>query len=81
MNKAEPFEHWWAFAVLCQVCHLQIQAKVVMERIWYLPHSAWFAPFAAGYYANQLGLPDDRESVLTNLDHLIALGQGTVDHA
>lgn len=76
MDKAEPFDHWWAFLVLCQVCHLQIQAKVVMERVWYLPHSEWFRPYVAGYYARLYGLPDDREYVTANLDYLIALGQG-----
>lgn len=28
LDKAEPFEHWWAFAALCQRCHLSIQARV-----------------------------------------------------
>lgn len=54
---------WWNLAALCQRCHLHIQAKVVMHRAWFLPHSEWFKPFAAGYYAYVNGLPDDKESV------------------
>lgn len=75
MNKAEPFEHWWAFAALCQRCHLTIQSKVVLERAWYLPHSEWFKPYAAGYYAYINGLPDDKESVLAYMDELLEIGQ------
>lgn len=67
---------WWNLAALCQRCHLRIQSKVIMERTWYLPHSEWFRPYAAGYYANLHGLPDDREYVLAHMDELIAIGQG-----
>lgn len=67
---------WYNLAPLCQRCHLQIQAKVVMERMWYLEHSEWFKPFVAGYYAVVHGLPHDREYVLANVDRLIAIGQG-----
>lgn len=71
MNKAEPFEHWYAFAVLCQRCHLHIQAKVVMERFWFLPHSTWFKPHVAGYYAQLLGLPYSRIYITENSDEII----------
>lgn len=47
-----------------------------MERVWYLPHSEWFRPHAAGYYAYRHGLPVDREYVMAHLDYLIALGCG-----
>ena len=68
---------WWNLAPLCQRCHLQIQAKVVMERVWMFEHSAWFRPYVAGYYAAQAGLPaDDRAWVEARIDALIALGQG-----
>lgn len=67
---------WWNLAALCQRCHLTIQAKVVMERTWFLPHSEWFKPYVAGYYAFHYGLPDDRESVMRQVDELIAIGQG-----
>jgi len=64
---------WWNLAALCQRCHLRIQAKVVMERPWLFEHSDWFKPFAAGYYAFHLRLPDDRESVLIMMDELLKL--------
>lgn len=67
---------WWNLAPLCQRCHLQIQSKVVMERVWMFEHSAWFRPYVAGYYAAQAGLPTDRTWVEARIDALIALGQG-----
>lgn len=67
---------WWNLPALCQRCHLKIQSKVIMERVWYLPHSDWFRPFVAGYYAFHNGLPDDRQFVDSNTDRLILLGQG-----
>ena len=70
---------WWNLAPLCQRCHLQIQAKVVLERQWFLPHSEWFRPYVAGYYAALNGLPDDREYVLAHVDELIAMGQGYLE--
>lgn len=41
-----------------------------------LEHSAWFKPFAAGYYAHCLGLPEDREYVMEHLEELLTQGQG-----
>jgi hypothetical protein len=70
MNPANC--EWWNIPALCQRCHLQIQAKVVMERRWMLEHSEWFKPYAAGYYANQRGLPTDRDYVMAHLDELLA---------
>jgi hypothetical protein len=67
---------WYNLVALCQKCHLQIQAKVIMHRPWYLPHSEWFKPYVAGYYATVHGLPDDRDYVLARVDELIQLGQG-----
>lgn len=66
---------WWNLAALCQVCHLRIQAKVVLERPWGLfPHSPWFQPYAAGYYAwRYLGLELDRLAVVARLPELLAL--------
>lgn len=42
---------WWNLVSLCQRCHLEIQAKVVMERVYPHEHAEWFKPFVAGYYA------------------------------
>lgn len=67
---------WWNLAPLCQRCHLQIQAKVVMERVWMFDHTPWFRPYVAGYYAYHAGLSDDRADVEPLIDRLIAMGQG-----
>lgn len=67
---------WWNTPALCQRCHLSIQSRVVMARTWLLPHSDWFRPYVAGYYAALFGLPDDRDSVEANINALIAMGQG-----
>ncbi len=48
-NKAN--DEWWNLLPLCQVCHLQIQAKVDPEQPWFLEHSEWFKFYAAGFYA------------------------------
>ncbi len=69
---------WWNLAALCQRCHLSIQGRVIMERTWMLPHSEWFKPYVAGYYAFHNGLPDDREYVAQNIDYLIDVGCGRV---
>jgi 5-methylcytosine-specific restriction endonuclease McrA len=66
---------WWNLAALCQVCHLRIQGKVIMSRVWMFEHSEWFKPYIAGYYAQVLGLCIERDYVLVNLELLIALGQ------
>lgn len=66
---------WWNTPALCQRCHLKIQSKVIMHRPWILPHSEWFKPYVAGYYAYVHGRPTDREYVLTHIDELLELGQ------
>lgn len=74
MDKAEPFDHWWAFLALCQRCHLQIQAKVNLDQVWPFEHTPWFRPYAAGWYAYKyLGLVLSREEVEARLDELLAL--------
>jgi hypothetical protein len=66
---------WWNLAALCQVCHLKIQAKVVMDRPWaWLPHSEWFRPYVAGFYAYKyLGQDLSKEEALDRLEELLAL--------
>lgn len=65
---------WWNLAALCQRCHLQVQGKVRMERVWPWEHSEWFRPYVAGYYAWTY-LRDDltRDQVEDRLDDLLAL--------
>jgi hypothetical protein len=65
---------WWNLAALCQRCHLQIQGKVKMERIWPWEHSEWFQPYVAGYYAFvYLGEDLTRAETVARLDELLAL--------
>lgn len=65
---------WWNLAALCQRCHLQIQGRVRMEQIYPYPHSGWFKPHAAGYYAaTYLGEDLTREQTVDRLDELLAL--------
>lgn len=65
---------WWNLAALCQRCHLQIQGKVQMERVWPHEHSDWFKPYAAGWYAwSYLGLELSREEVEARMDELLGL--------
>jgi hypothetical protein len=71
MNPAN--NAWWNLVALDQRCHLHVQAKVVMERVWLFDHSEWFKPYAAGYYAHLYGLPEDRYYVMEHLDELLAL--------
>lgn len=42
---------WWNLGALCQRCHLTIQGKVQMDRVWPHEHSEWFKPYVAGFYA------------------------------
>jgi hypothetical protein len=65
---------WWNLLALCQRCHLEVQGKIVMERVWPHPHSPWFRPFVAGYYAwAYLGEQLTREQAEARLDELLAL--------
>lgn len=65
---------WWNLLPLCQVCHLQIQGKVKMERQWVFEHSEWFKPYVAGWYAYiYLGQQLSREEVEGRLSELLAL--------
>jgi len=66
---------WWNLAALCQRCHLHIQSKVDMKRLWFLDHSSWFVPFVAGYYASLRNLPDDKDYVNANLEDLLDMSK------
>jgi hypothetical protein len=71
-NKADC--RWWNLAALCQRCHLRVQQVVLMERVWPWPHSDWFKPYAAGWYAHAyLGEDLTREQTVQRLDELLAL--------
>jgi hypothetical protein len=65
---------WFNLAALDQRCHLEIQGRVRMEQVYPYEHSAWFKPFAAGYYAaTYLGEDLTREQTEERLDELLAL--------
>lgn len=53
LNGIKHDLRWWNLAALCQRCHLTIQAKVLLERPYDRPHTEWFKPHAAGYYASE----------------------------
>lgn len=65
---------WWNLAPLCQRCHLTIQGRVVMARVWPWEHTEWFRPYVAGFYAwSYLGEDLSREQVMERLDDLLGL--------
>ncbi len=67
---------WWNIPALCQRCHLSIQGRVNMGQGWAMPHSGWFLPYVAGYYAfTVLGLKLSRAEVEANLVKYLAAGQ------
>ena len=74
LNGVKADCRWWNLAALCQRCHLTIQGKVVMDRVWPWPHSTWFEPYAAGWYAAAyLGEDISREEADDRLQELLAL--------
>ena len=65
---------WWNLVALCQRCHLMVQGRVNMSRVYPWPHSDWFKPYVAGYYALvYLGQELSREEVEGRMDELLAL--------
>ena len=67
---------WWNLAALCQRCHLHIQRKVAMERVYPFEHTEWFKPHAAGWYAYAYLCENlTREQTEMRLDELLALEQ------
>lgn len=74
LNGVKHDCRWWNLAALCQRCHLTIQGRVVIERVYQLEHSDWFKPYAAGWYAwAYLGEDLTRDEVEARLDELLAL--------
>jgi hypothetical protein len=74
LNGVKADCRWWNLVALCQRCHLQIQGKVQMARVWPWEHSEWFRPYVAGYYASvYLGEELTRAEVTERLDELLAL--------
>ncbi len=66
---------WWNLVSLCQRDHLLIQAKVKMTRPWPWPHTDWFKPYAAAFYAfKYLSVDLSRAETIARLDELLAIG-------
>lgn len=78
---------WWNLVALCQTCHLSVQARVVLERPYFLEHADWFKPYVAAFYAvtiageELVGIPGtelaelERRNVERRLDELLDLGR------
>lgn len=67
---------WWNLLPLCQVCHLQVQSKVLPEVPYLWKHSAWFVPYVCGFYAHYYGRIDiTREQADADPDRWLAMGQ------
>lgn len=73
LNRANS--SWWNLVGLCQRCHLHIQAKVFLNRVWFFEHSDWFKPYVAGYYGHVVDQHPTREQVIANPDVYLAMGQ------
>lgn len=71
---------WWNLLPLCQRCHLRIQGRVDLARPWVmLPHSGWFRPYVAGYYAwRYLGAELSRDDVMADIDRYLSLEREAV---
>ena len=51
-DKTQAFTDRWAFAALCQRCHLAIQGRVKMDQLFFdgiISVSDWFKPHLDGY--------------------------------
>lgn len=67
---------WWNLLALCQVCHLQIQGRVIPERPWLFRHTEWFIPYVCGFYASYYGGIDiTRDQAEAEPDRWLAMGQ------
>lgn len=76
LNGVKADLRWWNLVSLCQRCHLTIQAKVYLERPWRRPHSDWFRPFVAAYYAwsiLEIDVPEPFEPGDPRIDEYLAL--------
>jgi hypothetical protein len=65
---------WFNLLALCQRCHLSVQSRVQMERIYPFEHTDWFKPYVAAFYAlkylnQELGRPEAE----ARQDELLAL--------
>lgn len=75
LNEVKLDCRWWNLVALCQRCHLLIQRKVNLDTPWPWPHTPWFKPYAAGFYAlKYAGVDLTREEVGSDMEKWLALG-------
>ena len=73
MDGDKSNDEWWNLLALCQVCHLQIQAKLDPEQPYFFEHSGWIKPYIAGFYAKKYeGRNVTMHEVMMRLDELLA---------
>lgn len=66
-------DQWWNTLPLCQRCHLKVQTRLNPEIPYFLEHSAWFKPYAAGFYAWKYEQRQvTREQAEAEIDRLLA---------
>ncbi len=64
---------WWNTLALCQRCHLQVQTRIDPRVPYFLEHSPWFKPYAAGFYTSKYeGRIITREEAERRMDELLA---------
>lgn len=72
MDGDKSNDAWWNLLPLCQVCHLQIQAKLDPEQPYFFEHSDWLKPYIAGFYAWKYERKMlTRKEVMERLDDLL----------
>jgi hypothetical protein len=74
LNGRKHDLRWWNLIPCCQRCHLWLQRRVVMERVYPFEHDDYFKPYAAGWYAYAyLGANLTRQEAEERQDELLAL--------
>ncbi len=64
---------WWNLLSLCQRCHLTVQTRLNPQLPYFLEHSEWFKPYAAGFYAHKYESRNiTREEATARLTELLA---------
>ena len=74
MNKGNCA--WWNLAPLCQVCHLQVQARVDWHQYYMLDHSHWMMPYLKGWALWQVTGITVVDVKLMPFDHYIGRPNG-----
>lgn len=88
LDMFKPNCAWWNLAALCQRCHLSIQGRVVMDRVWMFDHTEWFIPYVAGFYAaryarfNKIEVPLDyfKSLELFSVDWIMENATALIDY-